>query len=62
MGGQHVHFAFQIRPEEYDNYLALIKSCGLEPLEHIWETGQKAFTFLTMMGTRGIYDDRLDYA
>lgn len=52
-GGEHLHFAFQIKPEEYDHYVALIASCGLEPLEFVWETGHKSVYFFDYDGHQG---------
>lgn len=52
-GGQHVHFAFQIDPAEYEHYVDLIKSSGLEPLEHVWETGDKSVYFFDDDGHQG---------
>ena len=52
-GGKHVHFAFQIESEEYDQYVALIRDCGLEPLEYTWETGYKSVYFFDYDGHQG---------
>ena len=52
-GGSHVHFAFQIKPEEYDHYFNLVKSVGLEPLEFVWETGHKSVYFFDYDGHQG---------
>ena len=52
-GGAHVHFAFQIAPDEYQTYFNLIKSCGLEPLEFTWETGHKSVYFFDYDGNQG---------
>ncbi len=52
-GGTHVHFAFQISPEEYSHYHQLIKNCGLDPLEHTWPNGQKSVYFFDYDGNQG---------
>jgi catechol 2,3-dioxygenase-like lactoylglutathione lyase family enzyme len=51
--GKHLHFAFQIAPEEYDRYVALIRAEGLEPLEHVWERGAKSVYFFDDDGHQG---------
>lgn len=52
-GGAHVHFAFQIEPEEYDAYMTRIKASGLEPLEYTWDTGHKSVYFFDYDGNQG---------
>ncbi len=54
-GAQHLHFAFQIAPEEYDHYVELIKSAGLQPLEHTWPSGAKSVYFMDYDGHQGEY-------
>lgn len=44
-GGKHVHFAFEIKPEEYDDYVARIRDAGLSPLEHVWPNGHRSVYF-----------------
>jgi len=44
-GGQHVHFAFQIKHEEYDDYKEKIVSTGMKPLFYEWETSHKSLYF-----------------
>lgn len=58
-GGAHLHFAFQIQPEEYETYVTLIRAAGLEPLEHVWENGKKSVYFFDYDGHQGefITDD-----
>ncbi|PZQ45537.1 MAG: hypothetical protein DI551_07145 [Micavibrio aeruginosavorus] len=52
-GGEHQHFAFQIKPEEYGHYRDLIRAQGLEPLEHVWENGKKSVYFFDYDGHQG---------
>ena len=52
-GGEHLHFAFQIKPEEYNHYRDLIRAQGLEPLEHVWENGKKSVYFFDYDGHQG---------
>jgi len=44
-GGNHVHFAFEIKPEEFSYYKKLIQDVGLEPLEYEWPMGHKSIYF-----------------
>jgi catechol 2,3-dioxygenase-like lactoylglutathione lyase family enzyme len=52
-GGEHLHFAFQIMPDEYDHYVSLIKSLGLQPLHHVWPTGHKSVYFFDYDNNQG---------
>ena len=52
-GGAHQHFAFQIKHEEYEHYYDLIRTQGLEPLEHVWERGAKSVYFFDYDGHQG---------
>jgi hypothetical protein len=52
-GGEHQHFAFQIKPDEYDYYYTLIKSLGLNPLEEVWPSGAKSVYFMDYDGHNG---------
>ena len=49
-GGQHLHFAFQIKPSEYDEYKDKIKHIGLEVLEYDWDSGHKSVYFFDYDG------------
>ena len=44
-GGAHTHFAFEIKPDEYEDYKAKIVDLGLKPLEHEWENRHKSLYF-----------------
>lgn len=52
-GGGHVHFAFQIRPDQYEEYKTKIRTLGLEPLEYEWEAGGKSVYFFDYDGHQG---------
>jgi len=52
-GGAHVHYAFQIQADEYLKYFNVIKDCGLTPIEHEWETGDKSLYFFDYDGNQG---------
>ena len=52
-GGRHVHFAFQIAPEEYAHYKAKITEAGLEPLEWEWPDGARSVYFFDPDGHQG---------
>lgn len=52
-GASHLHFAFQIGSEEYDAYVKRVKEAGLEPLEHVWENGEKSVYFFDYDGNQG---------
>jgi catechol 2,3-dioxygenase-like lactoylglutathione lyase family enzyme len=41
--GKHLHYAFQINPEEYDHYLNLVKNLGLQPIEHQWPNARSIY-------------------
>ena len=51
--GEHLHFAFQIEPSEYDQYKAKIEEVGLTPLEHTWRCGEKSVYFIDYDGNQG---------
>lgn len=52
-GASHQHYAFLIKPEEYDRYFNLIAENGLKPMEHIWDTGDKSVYFFDYDGHQG---------
>ena len=52
-GAEHLHFAFQIEPEEYEHYKEKIESVGLTPLEHVWPEGHKSVYFFDHDGNQG---------
>ena len=52
-GGVHVHFAFQIKHEEYESYKTTIVDAGLIPLEHTWPDGNKSIYFFDYDGHQG---------
>jgi catechol 2,3-dioxygenase-like lactoylglutathione lyase family enzyme len=52
-GGKHVHYAFQIRPDEYQHYHDKIKKQGLVPLEHTWNDDAQSVYFFDYDGHQG---------
>lgn len=52
-GGEHVHFAFEIKPDEYDGCVSRIKLAGLQPKEHVWPTGHKSVYFFDYDNNQG---------
>lgn len=49
-GGEHLHFAFQIEPKNYDDYIEKIGNLSLEPLEYLWDSGYKSIYFFDYDG------------
>lgn len=49
----HLHFAFQIEPDEYAAYKRKIAELGLEPREHTWPNGHKSVYFFDPDGHQG---------
>lgn len=43
--GEHVHFAFQIDLDEYEEYKNKLLSIPVEIIEHEWENGHKSLYF-----------------
>jgi catechol 2,3-dioxygenase-like lactoylglutathione lyase family enzyme len=52
-GADHLHFAFQIRSDEYDEYKSRLKSLGIEPIEHTWSDGYRSLYFFDPDGHQG---------
>jgi len=52
-GGAHLHFALQIEPGEYDEYLKRLKSLNIEVIEHRWDDGQRSLYFFDPDGHQG---------
>ena len=57
-GAEHLHFAFQILPEEYEAYKEKLLSLGVEPLEHKWKDGRKNLYFFDPDGHQGEFMSR----
>lgn len=51
--GAHLHFAFQIEPEQYDECKSRIEAAGLRSLEHEWRGGQRSLYFFDYDGNQG---------
>jgi catechol 2,3-dioxygenase-like lactoylglutathione lyase family enzyme len=43
--GKHVHFAFEIRPDEYGPLKEKLLSLGVEIIEHDWKDGHRSLYF-----------------
>lgn len=52
-GGQHLHYAFQIAPAEYDDMKKKLESKGIEVIEHAWRDGQRSLYFFDPDGHQG---------
>ncbi len=50
---EHLHFAFQIAPEEYDSFKDKLQKLGVEALEHTWRDGQRSLYFFDADGHQG---------
>ena len=57
-GGSHVHFAFQIRPDEYDKFKARIESLNMKALDWTWSDGFRSVYFLDPDGHLGEFMTR----
>lgn len=65
-GAEHLHFAFQIKPDEYDKYRERLVDLGCEPIDHVWPNGQRSLyafdpdghqvEFMTVDWIRGVRD------
>lgn len=47
-GGDHVHFALQIEPSQYDTLLARLRALECEVIEHTWPDGQRSLYFFDL--------------
>jgi catechol 2,3-dioxygenase-like lactoylglutathione lyase family enzyme len=56
--GQHLHFALQIEPSEYDEYLQRLKSLEVEVIEHDWNDGHRSLYFFDRDGHQGEFMTR----
>ncbi len=52
-GGAHLHFAFQIEPDEYEHYKQRLLDLGHSPEEHVWPSGQRSLYFFDDDGHQG---------
>lgn len=41
-GGEHLHFAFQIEPDEYEKYRAKLVELRRDPIDHVWPNGHRS--------------------
>ena len=52
-GGEHLHFAFQIDPGEYDSYKQKLRDLGRDIEEHEWPSGHRSVYFFDDDGHQG---------
>jgi len=57
-GGRHVHFAFEISPQDYEICRLRLLELGLEPLEKVWQDGAKSLYFFDFDGHQGEFMTR----
>lgn len=52
-GGEHVHFAFQIKPDEYSEMIGKLTALKVDYKEHNWPNGQHSVYFFDPDGHQG---------
>jgi catechol 2,3-dioxygenase-like lactoylglutathione lyase family enzyme len=52
-GGEHIHFAFQISPDEYTTYKRKLEDLGMKVQEHTWPNGHRSVYFVDYDGHQG---------
>lgn len=52
-GAEHLHFAFQVRPEEYETMKGRLLEMGVETFEHTWPDGKLSLYFFDADGHQG---------
>jgi catechol 2,3-dioxygenase-like lactoylglutathione lyase family enzyme len=52
-GAEHLHYAFQIDPAEYNDYRKRLESLGVQALEHNWKDGYRSLYFFDPDGHQG---------
>lgn len=57
-GAKHIHYAFEIKPEEYEVYKTKIIDAGLKPLEYTWDDGHKSVYFFDFDNHQGEFMTR----
>ncbi len=57
-GGEHLHFAFQIKPEDYNHYKQKLIELKVTPLEHIWDDGHRSLYFFDADNHQGEFMTR----
>ncbi|KAA3630829.1 MAG: hypothetical protein DWP97_14500 [Calditrichaeota bacterium] len=50
---KHLHFAFEIKPDEYDEFKKKLESLGVEVIEHTWRDGERSLYFFDADGHQG---------
>jgi len=57
-GADHLHYALQIAPDEYDLYLQRLRNLGINPIEHPWSDGHRSIYFFDRDGHQGEFMTR----
>ena len=57
-GAEHLHFALQIAPDEYDQYLRRLRELEVDPIEHLWPDGHRSIYFFDEDGHQGEFMTR----
>ena len=52
-GGEHVHFALQIDPDDYPSILKKLQALSIDVIEHTWPDGQRSLYFFDPDGHQG---------
>jgi catechol 2,3-dioxygenase-like lactoylglutathione lyase family enzyme len=52
-GAQHLHYAFQITPGEYQTYKKRLESLSVDVVEHEWPSGHRSLYFFDPDGHQG---------
>jgi len=52
-GAQHLHFALQMAPEQYDDMKGKLEAKGIEVIEHTWSDGERSLYFFDPDGHQG---------
>jgi len=53
LAAAHLHFAFQIAPDQYDSYKEKLEALGVDVIEHRWHDGQRSLYFFDTDGHQG---------
>lgn len=53
LGADHLHYAFQIPPSEYEHWKTKLQSMNLEISEHMWKDGHRSLYFFDPDGHQG---------
>lgn len=53
LAAKHLHFAFEISPDEYDLYKSKLEKLGVDVIEHSWTDGERSLYFFDADGHQG---------